>query len=56
MKKYYLLPQREKCIISVSPVPLIATATNQHALVANTYSKSVLRAAAGELCSIYDAI
>jgi hypothetical protein len=35
-----------KFIITVSPVPLVATATNNHVLVASTYSKSVLRVAA----------
>lgn len=35
-------------LLTVSPVPLIATASGEHALVATTYSKSVLRAAAGE--------
>jgi hypothetical protein len=37
-----------KCrvILTVSPVPLIATYEPRHALVATTYSKSVLRAAA----------
>jgi hypothetical protein len=35
-------------LISVSPVPLVATATNKHVLVANTYSKSILRVAAGK--------
>jgi GSCFA family/Polysaccharide biosynthesis enzyme WcbI len=38
-----------KIIFTVSPVPLIATYENQHVLVATTYSKSVLRAAAGEI-------
>ena len=33
-------------ILTVSPVPLMATATKQHVLNANTYSKSVLRVAA----------
>jgi hypothetical protein len=33
-------------ILTVSPVPLVATATDQHVLVATTYSKSVLRVAA----------
>lgn len=33
-------------ILSVSPVPLVATATNNHVLNATTYSKSVLRVAA----------
>lgn len=38
-----------KIIFTVSPVPLIATYENQHVLAATTYSKSVLRAAAGEI-------
>ncbi len=38
-----------KMILTVSPVPLIATYENQHVLVSTTYSKSVLRAAAGEI-------
>jgi surfactin synthase thioesterase subunit len=38
-------------VLTVSPVPLTATATGGHALVASTYSKSVLRAAAGQLAS-----
>ena len=37
---------RLRLILTVSPVPLIATATEQHVLVASTYSKSVLRVAA----------
>jgi len=36
-------------IFTVSPVPLMATATNQNVVVATMYSKSVLRAAAGQL-------
>jgi hypothetical protein len=36
-------------ILTVSPVPLIATASGDHVLSATIYSKSVLRAAAGEL-------
>ena len=38
-----------KIILTVSPVPLIATYENQHVLVSTAYSKSVLRAAAGEI-------
>jgi GSCFA family/Polysaccharide biosynthesis enzyme WcbI len=38
-----------KIIFTVSPVPLIATYENQHVLVSTTYSKAVLRAAAGEI-------
>jgi len=37
-----------KVIITVSPVPLVATASGQHVLVATTYSKSVLRVAADQ--------
>jgi hypothetical protein len=36
-------------ILTVSPVPLVATATGEHVLSATVYSKSVLRAAAGEV-------
>ena len=37
-----------KMILTVSPVALMATATENHVLVANAYSKSVLRAVAGQ--------
>jgi hypothetical protein len=40
-------------IVTVSPVPLVATATGSHVLAATTYSKSVLRAVAGELAEDY---
>lgn len=40
-----------RLVLTVSPVPLIATFTDEHVLTATTYSKSVLRAAAGELCA-----
>lgn len=36
-------------ILTVSPVPLTATASSDHVLVATTHSKSVLRAVAGTL-------
>ena len=43
-----------RMILTVSPVPLTATAApDQHALNATGYSKSVLRAVAGELCTKY---
>lgn len=35
-----------RIILTVSPVPLMATAVDQHVLVSTTYSKSVLRVAA----------
>lgn len=38
-----------KFFLTVSPVPLTATASDQHVMVASSYSKSVLRAVAGEL-------
>lgn len=37
-----------RILLTVSPVPLTATASGNHVLAATTYSKSVLRAAAGE--------
>lgn len=43
-----------KILLTVSPVPLTATKSKEHVLVATMYSKSVLRAVAGELCSEYD--
>ena len=41
-------------VLTVSPVPLTATFSENHILVANTYSKSVLRAVAGDLNSKYE--
>lgn len=43
-----LYPQL-RFILTVSPVPLAATASEQHVLAATVYSKSVLRAVAGQL-------
>jgi hypothetical protein len=37
---------RVRFVITVSPVPLVATATKSHVLLASTYSKSVLRVVA----------
>ena len=41
-------------IVTVSPVPLVATAEHRHVLVSTTYSKSVLRAVCGELDDQFD--
>ncbi len=41
-------------LLTVSPVPLMATATDDQVVVATVYSKSVLRAAAGFLTQKYD--
>jgi GSCFA family protein len=40
---------RIRVLLTVSPVPLTATASGQHVLTATSYSKSVLRAVAGDL-------
>ncbi|MBY4638435.1 GSCFA domain-containing protein [Gluconacetobacter entanii] len=45
---------RVKVILTVSPVPLIATYEPQHVLVSTTYSKSVLRVAAEDARKRYD--
>ncbi|MFJ4920288.1 GSCFA domain-containing protein [Streptomyces sp. NPDC088725] len=45
-----------RVLLTVSPVPLTATATGGHALAATTYSKSVLRAVAGQLALEHDYI
>jgi hypothetical protein len=42
-----------KIILTVSPVPLTATNSDKHVLVATMYSKSVLRAVAGELSDTF---
>ena len=46
-----LQARADKCkfLLTVSPVPLAATATDNHVLSATIYSKSVLRAVAGQL-------
>jgi hypothetical protein len=41
-----------RVILTVSPVPLVATATKRHVLSASTYSKSVLRVAAEMACRV----
>jgi len=45
-----------KFVITVSPVPLTATASGNHVLAATVYSKSVLRAVAGQLAKNFDDI
>ena len=45
-----------RMLLTVSPVGLTATATGGHALTANTYSKSVLRAVAGQLAAEHEHI
>ena len=43
-----------KVLLTVSPVPLTATASGQHILRATTYSKAVLRAVAEEVSALGD--
>ncbi|WP_417248206.1 GSCFA domain-containing protein [Celeribacter sp.] len=43
-----------KMLLTVSPVPLTATATGGHVLAASTYSKAVLRAAAGAFSAAHE--
>jgi hypothetical protein len=45
-----------RLLLTVSPVPLTATATGEHVMIATTRSKSVLRAAAATLCDRYPEI
>lgn len=45
---------RLKFIFTVSPVPLVATYTKQNVLLASAYSKSVLRAACGEVAEQFE--
>lgn len=43
---------RLRLLLTVSPVPLVATASGKHVMTATTYSKSVLRSVAGELADL----
>lgn len=45
-----------RIILTVSPVPLVATASGNHVLSATTYSKSVLRAAAQEVVEDHEGV
>lgn len=45
--------RRVRVLLTVSPVPLTATASDEHVLVATQYSKSVLRASAGLVAREY---
>jgi hypothetical protein len=51
INKLKLINNKAKVILTVSPVPLAATASNSHVLVATTASKSILRAVAHEISS-----
>jgi hypothetical protein len=48
------LNPRAKVVLTVSPVPLVATAEDRHVLVSTTVSKAILRAACDELVRRHD--
>lgn len=45
-----------RIVLTVSPVPLIATYESRHVLVSTIYSKSVLRVAAAEIVKVNDGV
>ncbi len=53
MRQFFRIARRAnpniRFLLTVSPVPMTATATGRHVLVANTYTKSLLRTVAGQL-------
>src|SRR5262249_53273102 len=49
LRRMRVLNPRLRVILTVSPVPLTATMMDQHVIVSTMYSKSVLRAVAGQL-------
>lgn len=50
------LNPKVRVVLTVSPVPLAATAVEQHVLLSTVYSKSVLRVAAEEIARLPDAM
>lgn len=54
LRKLRLVNPRARVILTVSPVPLVATAEDRHVLVSTTYSKAVLRVAAEEIAQSHD--
>jgi hypothetical protein len=54
IEKINSINHKIKIIITVSPVPLVATATQNHVLSATVYSKSVLRVVCEKLKEKYD--
>jgi hypothetical protein len=45
-----------RIVLTVSPVPLVATAEDRHVLVSTVYSKSVLRVAAEQVVQAFDGV
>ena len=46
-----IINPKARVVLTVSPVPLAATATKDHVLVASTHSKATLRAVAGDIAN-----
>lgn len=53
MERLQSVNPHARVILTVSPVPLVATGEDRHVLVSTTYSKSVLRVAADEIARRY---
>lgn len=53
IRRHNKAPEAVRVILTVSPVALAATHQDTHVLMATTYSKSVLRAAAGRLAAAH---
>lgn len=56
LKELLFINPKAKIILTVSPVPLIATYGDADVLSATTYSKSILRAAAGDTAARFDMV
>lgn len=50
------LNRNARILLTVSPVPLVATATGKHVLEATAYSKSVLKVAAAEVTAAHPSV
>lgn len=50
INKLRLVNKKARVLLTVSPVPLMATAEDRHVLLSTTYSKAVLRVAAEQVC------
>lgn len=54
--KLRVVNPKARLILTVSPVPLVATAEDRHVLVSTTYSKSVLRVASEEIVRSHEGV
>lgn len=50
INKLRQINKKARVLLTVSPVPLMATAEDRHVLLSTTYSKAVLRVAAEQVC------